>query len=88
MHVKEQQKKALLTAAVADLEPLTAPFEVIAPLLDHFTNSGDAHIIHWFVEQWPVQRSRFVHGKQKQRRPDSKWLLCPSIVTLELFKSH
>jgi hypothetical protein len=51
IRAKELHKKELLIAAVADFEPLTAPFEVIEPLLAHFGNTHNAPIVHWFVEQ-------------------------------------
>jgi hypothetical protein len=50
-HAKELCKKEELTVSVADFEPLTAPFETIEPLLKHFGNTIDAHIVHWFMEQ-------------------------------------
>ncbi|GHO98498.1 hypothetical protein KSF_085460 [Reticulibacter mediterranei] len=38
-----------LTLAVADFEPLTAPFEVIEPLLRYFSNTSDTRIVHWLM---------------------------------------
>lgn len=38
-----------LTLAVAAFEPLTAPFEMIEPLLRHFSNTPDARVVHWLV---------------------------------------
>ena len=55
---KELHTKKELTAAVADFEPLTAPFEAIEPLLKHFSNTLDARIVHWFMGQqydWNAQ---------------------------------
>lgn len=49
--IREQSQKAFLCAAIADLEPLTAPFEQIDPLLSRFSNTGDARIAHWFQSQ-------------------------------------
>jgi hypothetical protein len=46
---RELQKKEMLLADIADFEPLTAPFEVLEPLLQRFSNTSDAHIAHWFV---------------------------------------
>jgi hypothetical protein len=46
---KEQHKKARLLTEVADLEPLTAPFEQIAPIIrSGFMNTIDMFIAHWF----------------------------------------
>jgi hypothetical protein len=44
------RQQARLTEAVQAFEPLTAPFEMIAPFLKEFLNTRDAHIVHWFVE--------------------------------------
>jgi hypothetical protein len=45
-----QRAKAELTSAVADLEPLIEPFETIKPLIVRLSNTGDMHIVHWFLE--------------------------------------
>lgn len=42
-----------LTEIVQTLEPLTAPFEVVRPLIrKHFLNTGDADIVNWYCSQW------------------------------------
>ncbi len=46
-----RRQQEALTKAVAHFEPLTAPFEVIEPLLGKFLNTGDARIVHWYLEQ-------------------------------------
>ena len=51
IHEQEQQKKARLIDAMADIEPLEVPFEVIEPFLKMFTNTRDAFLVHWFVQQ-------------------------------------
>lgn len=48
---QEIQKKETLLAVITDFEPLTTPFEAIEPLLRKFSNTPDARIVHWFVEQ-------------------------------------
>jgi hypothetical protein len=48
--------KARLTEAVKSFEPLTAPFEVVLPLLrENFMNTRDTHIVHWFVERYGIE---------------------------------
>jgi hypothetical protein len=49
-----QRAQAALTKAVADIEPLTAPFEVIEPLLCHFLGTLDARIVNWLVHHAPA----------------------------------
>jgi len=46
---KMQAETAELMTALAAIEPLTAPFEVIQPLFATLPNTGDAQIIHWFL---------------------------------------
>ena len=46
-----KRMQAKLTEVVQLFEPLTAPFEVIEPLLSYFMNTCDARIVHWFVER-------------------------------------
>ena len=49
MEENEQLEKARLLAAVANLEPLTAPFDQIAPIIrSGFMNTCDMLIAHWF----------------------------------------
>lgn len=48
-YMRDQQRKARLLAAAANMEPLTAPFEIIEPLLDNFVQAHDASIIHWVM---------------------------------------
>lgn len=50
-----QRQQARLTEAVQSFEPLTAPFETIAPFLhSDFYNTGDAHIAHWLIQQYAL----------------------------------
>lgn len=50
-HRKEQAREEALRTALTDVEPLLAPFEVLASLLEMagLSNTRDAHIGHWFV---------------------------------------
>jgi hypothetical protein len=48
-----QRQQALLTEAVQSFEPLTAPFEVVAPLIrENFGNTGDTAIVNWYCSQY------------------------------------
>lgn len=45
--------QAELAEIVRDIEPLTAPFEVIQPLLHRFfLNTGDAAIANWYCSHY------------------------------------
>ncbi|MFL5624267.1 MAG: hypothetical protein ACJ788_01565 [Ktedonobacteraceae bacterium] len=47
------RQQARLTEAVQAFEPLTAPFEVVGPLLrENFQNTSDAHIVNWYCSQY------------------------------------
>lgn len=52
---ESSRQQAKLTEAVQSFEPLTAPFETIEPFL-HIgnTGTGDAHIVHWFLQQFTL----------------------------------
>jgi hypothetical protein len=51
-YTKELEKKTRLLQEVADIEPLTAPFEVIRPIIrGSFSNIIDMDIVHWLVSQ-------------------------------------
>lgn len=48
-----QRIQARLIEAVQSFEPLTAPFEVVAPLLrENFSNTCDTKIVNWYCEQY------------------------------------
>jgi hypothetical protein len=49
--ISEQKYKDELTAGVANIEPLTAPYEVVRPLIRSMLNTCDADIVHWFTEE-------------------------------------
>lgn len=47
-----KRQQARLTEAVQSFEPLTAPYEIVGPLLHgNFMNTTDADIVHWLVER-------------------------------------
>lgn len=48
-----QRQQARLTEVVQSFEPLTAPFEVVAPLIrENFMNTCDAEIVNWYCSQY------------------------------------
>ena len=47
-----QRQQVRLTKAAQLFEPLTAPFEVIGPLIqENFLNTRDAEIVNWYCSQ-------------------------------------
>jgi hypothetical protein len=48
-----QRQQGRLTEVVQSFEPLTAPFEVVAPLIrENFMNTCDAEIVNWYCSQY------------------------------------
>ena len=48
-----QRQQARLTEAAQSFEPLTAPFEVVAPFIrENFGNTGDTEIVNWYCSQY------------------------------------
>ena len=45
--LRGQHTQKKVTLAVTNVDPLTAPFKVIEPLLRSFSNTSDARIVHW-----------------------------------------
>ena len=48
-----RRMQAELTEAVQSFEPLTAPFEVVGPLIrEYFLGTSDAEIVNWYCSQY------------------------------------